>query len=89
LLLPELERPNNKLSYFVDKHSVTVYKENALATTIGQLKEHVFLDNTHNIGTVNEKEVLLNNRVVVDHLSASWTLVIINYFINYNHVMAP
>lgn len=82
--MPELERPNNTLDYFFDKHSVTVCKEKSL-TTVGQLKKHMSLDNAYNNDTVinSRKGVLLNSGVVVDHLSASWTLVIINCVVNF------
>ena len=74
LLLPEIERPD-KLDCFDAQPAAadSVYEEKAF-TSIGQsTKLDIMCDNGV---TLSDREAtVLNNKVVVDHLSASWTLV--------------
>ena len=75
--MPELEKPDNKLEHFVNKPSVTIHKESTLATTTEQLNEHTLLDSICDNGVIasDKKTTFTDSRVVVDHLSASWTHV--------------
>ena len=74
LLLPEIERPD-KLDCFDAQPAAAaaaVYEEKVF-TSIGQSKKlDIICDNGV---TLSDREAtVLNNKVVVDHLSASWTL---------------
>ena len=73
LLLPEIERPD-KLDCFDAQPAVAAVYEEKAFTSIGQSKKlDIICDN--GVTLSDRKATVLNNKVVVDHLSASWTLV--------------
>lgn len=70
--MPEIERPD-KLDCLNAKPAVALYDEKTVTSIEQSKKFNIVCDNDVTLG--DKDTALLNSKVVVDHLSASWTLV--------------
>lgn len=74
--MPELERPNNELEHFSATPSANAHNKDPLTTVEHSNKPTILISNCDDSLTFSdEKTSFIDSKVVVDHLSASWTLV--------------